>query len=353
MTRATLEPQRRRKRRRLIWLIPIGAWVLLILPVVLLAGAGSQCLPAASPGGSGHGGFEETVYGPPWGGIEGGGTTAYGIDLTRGQPMLEIAIDPSVLTPRGYYHVWPNPFATHGAFLAGDTGGAIKGQHIDTYDWLGPTNMDAWGVHYGVSVTKAADPGAAAATGQLTAPANQPSQLQAQCAQLVGASVGGYVNPFRASTSITAGRIDMGVDYTGTGPIVAMGAGTVTYSQPSNAGWGPYSCTGGYGGAVVYRLSSGADRGRYVYMAEGIIPTVSTNQTLRAGQQIATFTGCIETGWGSGAGDQPEAAALGQECQSGDPGCVSTACGQNMSELIHALGGPAGIPQGPISGKGC
>jgi 3D (Asp-Asp-Asp) domain-containing protein len=346
--------QRSPRRRRLLWLLPAAAFLLVLLPVVLIAGAADQCGPAGAPAsGSGHGRFEETVYGPPWGGIEGEGVTAYGIDLRAGQPMLEIAIDPSVLQSRAYYHVWPNPFRARGAFLAGDTGGAIKGQHIDTYDWLGRASQDAWGVHYGVSVTKAADPGTAAATGQLTAPASQQSQIQMQCGQLTGMPVGGYVNPFRASTSITAGRIDMGVDYTGTGPIVAMGAGTVTYSQPSNAGWGPYSCTGGHGGAVVYRLAGGADRGRYVYVAEGIIPTVAAGQPLRPGQQVAMFTGCIETGWGSGSGDQPQAAALGQECQSGDAGCHSTACGQNMSQLIHALGGRAGIPQGPIHGVGC
>jgi len=328
-----------------------GAFLLIMLPAVLIGGASEDCSVPAPAGGGGQGGFEETVYGPPWGGIEGGGVTAYGIDLTRGQPMLEIAIDPTVLTPRAYYHVWPNPYSTHGAFLAGDTGGAIKGQHIDTYDWQGPASMDAWGVHYGVNVTKAANPGAGAATGQIQAPATQLSALEADCAQ--AAAPGAYVNPFRSSTSISPGRIDMGVDYTGAGPIVAMGSGTVTYSQPANAGWGPFSCTGGYGGAVVYRLTDGADRGRYIYVAEGIIPTVSAGQTLRAGQQVAAFTGCIETGWGSGDGDQPKAQALGQECQSGDPGCVSTACGQNMSQLIHALGGPAGIPQGPTSGSGC
>ena len=64
MTTATLEPQRRRTRRKLIWLIPIGAWMLLILPVVLLAGAGNPPCPAigtpnasAPPGGLAPGGM--------------------------------------------------------------------------------------------------------------------------------------------------------------------------------------------------------------------------------------------------------------------------------------------------------
>ena len=64
MTTATLEPNRRRTRRKLIWLIPIGAWMLLILPVVLLAGAGNPPCPSTGtpnsstpPGGPASGGM--------------------------------------------------------------------------------------------------------------------------------------------------------------------------------------------------------------------------------------------------------------------------------------------------------
>ena len=356
-----MNDKRPHKARRLLWLPAVTGLFLLLLPIVLLAGAANQCTtaPAGAVAGAGvgpgHGGFEETAYGPPWGGINGGGTTAYGIDLSAGQPMLEIAIDPSVLTPRAYYHVWPNPFQTHGAFIAGDTGGAIIGKHIDTYDWLGQASQDAWGVRYGVSVAKAANPGAGNATGQVQAPASAPTAIEGQCSQLAGAQVapGQYVNPFRSSTSIYPNRIDMGVDCTGTGPIDALGSATVTYSEPGGVGWGPYSCSGGYGGAVTYKLKDGPDAGRYVYVTEGIIPTVSAGQQVHAGQQVATFTGCIETGWSTGDGANTMAAALGQACSTGDPGCVSTWCGNNMSELIHSLGAPAGIPQGPISGTGC
>jgi hypothetical protein len=147
----------------------------------------------------------------------------------------------------------------------------------------------------------------------------------------------------------------MGVDYSGQGPILAIGDAQVTYSAPGDAGWGPFSCSGGYGGAVVYRLSDGAAAGRYVYTAEGIIPRVNTGDVIKAGQPIATFTGCIEIGWGSGSGDQPMAQVTvpEQACASGDAGCRSTWCGNNMSQLIQALGGPPGIPQGPIYGQGC
>src|SRR5690348_17161290 len=111
------------KRGRVAKWVAAGAassMFVFLLPVVLLAGAGNppcQATPTSGPGDGGPGGFLETAYGPPWGGINGGGRTAYGIDLTAGQPMLEIAIDPTVLQPLAFYHVWPNPFATRGAFI--------------------------------------------------------------------------------------------------------------------------------------------------------------------------------------------------------------------------------------------
>lgn len=363
-TRVALAASSARKRRKLPY-VGGGAFVLLLLPVVLIAGAGNPPCSLSSPAGGastpasgpgGPGGFEETAYGPPWDAMNGTGQTAYGPDLTAGQPMLEIAIDPTVLTPRAYYHVWPNPFASRGAFAADDTGGAITGRHIDTYDWKGRADQNAWGTRSGVSVTKAANPGGASATGQLQAPASTPTTLQGACSQLAGAIVapGQYVNPFRASASLTPLRIDMGVDYSGTRPIGAIGNATVTYSQPSGAGWGLASCQNGVDAGVVYQLTDGPDRGRSVYVTESVIPSVSTGQHVRAGQPVASFTGgCIETGWSTGGGgDGAMAAALGQAC-SGDPGCHSTWCGKNMSDLIHALGGPAGLLQGAIYGSGC
>ncbi len=340
--------------------------VIVALPVIaivavvsVIAGTGSQCMTSVTGNlsASGHGEFEETAYGPPWDQLNGSGVTAYGIDLTAGQPMLEIAVDPSVLQPLGFYHVWPNPFGTHDAFIAGDTGGAIKGAHIDTYDWQGRASQDAWGTRYGIRVTKAASPGSANAVGELQAPPSAPTLTQGVCSQLLATNLppGVYTNPFRASSSIYPDRIDMGVDYVGSGPIVALGNATVTYSQAANAGWGPFSCSGGHGGAIVYQLADGPDTGRYVYVTEGIIPTVVAGQQLRAGEPVATFTGCIEIGWGSGSGDQPMAQATvpQQACTVGDAGCRSTWCGSNMSQLIQTLGGLAGIPQGPIYGEGC
>ncbi len=322
-----------------------GVLALAAAPAVLLSSVGGGCdVGAAAPSGSAS--WLATAYGPPWGGIQGDGVTATGVNLTAGQPMLEVAVDPSVIPLRSFVHVEPNPFNTTGAFYAGDTGGAVVGEHVDIYDWRGRGAQDAWGARQ-VSVTPAADPGSGNVLGEVQAPALVP--LATDCA-----SAGGYQNPFANATSIVPERIDMGVDYTASGSIDALGDGIVTYAQAVGTGWGPFSCTGGYAGAVVYRLADGPDQGRFVYVTEGIIPTVRTGQQLTAGQQLATFTGCIETGWATGTGDQPMAAALGEACSDGDRGCHSTWCGWNMSQLIAAAGGPAGVIQpGGIVGSGC
>jgi 3D (Asp-Asp-Asp) domain-containing protein len=105
------------------------------------------------------GSWVATAYGPPWGGIQGNGVTATGLDLSAEPPAFEVAVDPSVIALRSYVHVEPNPFGTSSAFYAGDTGGAIVGKHIDIYDWQGRSSQDAWGERT-VTVTPARQPGA-------------------------------------------------------------------------------------------------------------------------------------------------------------------------------------------------
>lgn len=110
-----------------------------------------------TPGGSGS--WIATSYGPPWGGIQGNGVTATGLNLTAGAPAYEVAVDPRVIALRSYVHVQPNPFGTASAFYAGDTGGAIIGHHVDIYDWRGRASQDGWGTRT-VTVTPAPNPGA-------------------------------------------------------------------------------------------------------------------------------------------------------------------------------------------------
>jgi 3D (Asp-Asp-Asp) domain-containing protein len=96
---------------------------------------------------------QATSYGPPWGGIQGGGTTATGIDLHSAPHKLIVAVDPKVIPLGSRLKIWPNPFGDPNLiFTAADTGGAIKSPHLfDFYDWRGRKTQTDWGirnVHY-------------------------------------------------------------------------------------------------------------------------------------------------------------------------------------------------------------
>jgi hypothetical protein len=166
---------------------------------------------------------------------------------------------------------------------------------------------------------------------------------------------GGYVNPFARVPPghLAAERIDMGVDYADNSPdpILAIGDAVVSYAGP-DPGWMN-------GDSVNYQLTDGPYRGRYVYVAETITPTVNTGDHVAAGQQIAAFAEPnvhgTETGWAAGPGRPvPKAATLGQESQAGDPGNNLTWCGNSMSQLLAGLGTPPGLLEGrPVIGTGC
>jgi len=123
-----------------------------------------------------------------------------------------------------------------------------------------------------------------------------------------------------------------------TGPIDAVGDGQVTLSTPFDSGWSangvPFSCAGAHAGAVVYRLSDGPDRGKYVYVSEGITPTVSDGQSVKAGQQIATFTGCIEIGWGSPTSDQRTLAGVTDPGAAHPPPGTGTVWGESFKRFF-------------------
>ncbi|MBV9310674.1 MAG: hypothetical protein JOZ73_07575, partial [Solirubrobacterales bacterium] len=82
-----------------------------------------------------------------------------------------------------------------------------------------------------------------------------------------------YVNPLRAVAHLQASRIDMGVDYSGSGPILAIGKAKVVFARDHDSGpercWGR-TCAPFPGGIVVYRLLDGPFARRYVYIVENI-----------------------------------------------------------------------------------
>jgi hypothetical protein len=177
--------------------------------------------------------------------------------------------------------------------------------------------------------------------------------LPADCSQ--PASAGGYANPFARTQGLIARRIDMGVDYDGSGEIDAIGNAKIVFAATGIGG--NWVCSTSANGGVVYQLTDGRYQGDYVYVTEDVIPTVHANDTVTAGQQIATFTsptGCLEIGFADGPAPAPKAAALGQQAQAGDAGGNRTYCGQQMSDLLAAAGAPAGLAEGrPVTGTNC
>jgi 3D (Asp-Asp-Asp) domain-containing protein len=102
-------------------------------------------MPHFAKGGVVGGSYTATAYGPPWGGIQGTGTTATGVNLRRSPHVYGVAVDPRLIPLGSQVYAWPNPFNRSGPFRAFDTGGAIKGHRLDFYDWRGRAAQNRWG----------------------------------------------------------------------------------------------------------------------------------------------------------------------------------------------------------------
>ncbi len=148
-------------------------------------------------------------------------------------------------------------------------------------------------------------------------------------------SPGSYANPLRAINALDPERIDQGVDYSGYGPIYAIGDGVVLSTV--NSGWPG-------GTFIAYRLSDGLAGGLVVYAAEDIDPLVSVGQSVTAGTVLGTMyegPDGIETGWANPSGDGTTMAINAGQFS----GANSTAFGANFSQLLVSLGAPSGVPQ--------
>jgi len=142
-----------------------------------------------------------------------------------------------------------------------------------------------------------------------------------------------YENPLRAVTGLIPERIDMGVDFGGSGPVYALGNAVITSATADDAGWPG-------GGWITYRLSNGPAKGLQVYVAENVTPAVTVGEHVTPGTVIAhMYNGGdgIETGWAMPDG-------LSAESQLGVAGGISgggpfpTEVGLNFDALLQALG---------------
>lgn len=145
----------------------------------------------------------------------------------------------------------------------------------------------------------------------------------------------GLVDPI--GKGLQPARIDMGVDYTGSGNLFAIGDGQIV--NVYNSGW-----PGGV--FIALKLTTG----QIIYYAEHIIPHVRVGDVVKAGSLIGVAPGgypYTEIGWAAPPGTGSTMAAVsGQAAKGssqGDPGKYTTGYGVSMSNLIKSLGGPAGI----------
>ncbi len=134
-----------------------------------------------------------------------------------------------------------------------------------------------------------------------------------------------YVSPF---LNATTGRIDQGVDFTGTGPIAAVGDAEILATGAP--GWPE-------GGGVLYRLLSGSRAGQVIYVFEGVQATVRPGQHVSAGEQIANFVpgGSIEMGFADASGTP---LSHGEYTEG-----VETVWGRRMAVFLSGIGGPSAL----------
>jgi len=153
-------------------------------------------------------------------------------------------------------------------------------------------------------------------------------------------SSSGYANPFRSASGLSPERIDQGVDYSGFGPVYAIGNGVVRNTV--GGGWPG-------GTFIAYQLTDGPASGLVVYLAEDVEPNVQVGQTVSSGTVIGQmYAGPdgIETGWANGA-SLPDTMA--RDAGQFD-GSNSSAFGANFSQFLQSLGAPGGILDGSPSG---
>ena len=143
-----------------------------------------------------------------------------------------------------------------------------------------------------------------------------------------------YCDPYRDITGLTPERIDQGVDYAGSGPIYAIGPGTIDlFDNRNDTGWP--GCT-----FASYKLSAGPAAGRTIYIAENIdLDTkLKSGSFVYSGTILGTLVNAfpnLESGWGvPGEGVTAEYGCYTEGCM--------TPLGVNFNKLLVCLKAPSG-----------
>jgi hypothetical protein len=155
-----------------------------------------------------------------------------------------------------------------------------------------------------------------------------------------------YLNPLRGISGLIPQRVDMGVDFQGSGPIYALGDAVITNAQGDNAGWPD-------GGWITYQLTDGPAAGLMVYVAEDVQPTVQVGEHVTSSTVIGQMSNGgagIETGWAMPDGSSAE-SQLAVAGGIGGDGPFPTEVGLSFDALLVAVGVPA-APNAGESGYG-
>jgi hypothetical protein len=152
-------------------------------------------------------------------------------------------------------------------------------------------------------------------------------------------SIKGYTNPFEKATGIVWERTDQGVDASMNpgSPLLAFAPSKVELIVSDFYAGEP---------AIIFEITAGPLAGKWWYWSEQIQPTVGQNQTVPAGQTVATYapagTG-IEIGWWTPNGGYP----------LGHPGYgegLATNSGADFRYPLQTLGANPGSGAGMSSG---
>lgn len=144
--------------------------------------------------------------------------------------------------------------------------------------------------------------------------------------------------------------VDQGVDFTGAGVIPALDPGVVTW-----VGRGTIIEGGSYP-VVVYHLTGGPHKGRYVYVAENFTPTVRVGQQLKRGQPVGRAAGqspYIEQGFNSSATGWNPVAPLGSDphAPTGPGKAMAAYIGERIGSPLTPSGPKPPGPRGPGFGN--
>jgi hypothetical protein len=181
----------------------------------------------------------------------------------------------------------------------------------------------------------------AAASPSSSPPSSSPSPAASSPPPAAGNPQPVYSNPLRAVEGLVPERVDMGVDFGGSGPVYALGDAVITNATGSSSGWPG-------GGWITYKLTDGPDAGLIVYVAEDVQPTVAVGEVVTPSTVIGNmYNGGdgIETGWAmpdsaSAESELPEAGGIG----GGGP--FPTMVGLSFENLLLGLGVPASSDAG-------